>query len=169
MIVELTSIEPLKADCCQVSTTVKMQTTEFIHLKYAFKAARRATVSFASTLSIKKSPSLSRVSLERKVVGFLTSGCKALKTMSKCFLEGNLTRTRAFAFTTHSSPLSKRNKRRLKWNRREERLSGYFEAMLFLLQSASLLVPSLLPLLGCLWPLVLLLCPVLLSACTLHL
>jgi hypothetical protein len=111
--VELNSTEPLKEDRCQVSTTAKTQATEFIHLKYAFNAVRRATVSFASTFSTKKSPSLSKVSLERKVVGFLVSGCKALKTIFKCFLEGNLRRTRAFAFTIYISPLSKKNKRRL--------------------------------------------------------
>jgi hypothetical protein len=55
---------------------------EPIHLKYAFDAARRAIVSFASILKTKNLPSLRKLAHERNVTGLPTSGSKALKTVS---------------------------------------------------------------------------------------
>jgi hypothetical protein len=86
------------ADCYCLFRTSSTFKAEFIHLKYAFKAARRATVSLASIFRTRNNPSFSKLAEERKVVGFFDSGLRELNTVSRCFLEGSLMRIVAFAF-----------------------------------------------------------------------
>ncbi|MEM4243989.1 MAG: hypothetical protein QXP44_04220 [Candidatus Bathyarchaeia archaeon] len=81
------------------STVSIIFTADAIHRKYAFKAARNATVSFASTLRIKKLPSRCKTAFARRVAGLLASGAKASKTVAKYFSESKRKRTVAFAFT----------------------------------------------------------------------
>jgi len=71
---------------------------EFIHLRYAFSAARSATVSLASIFKIRKLPSFAKLACERALVGLLTSGSKDLRIVSNFFPEGNFKRTVALAF-----------------------------------------------------------------------
>jgi hypothetical protein len=78
--------------------TSKTSTAEFIHLRYAFRAARNAIVSFAFIFKTKNEPSFFKSAADRMVVAFLVSGSTALKIVSKRFFDVNFKRTLAAAF-----------------------------------------------------------------------
>jgi hypothetical protein len=71
---------------------------EHIHRRYAFKAARRATVSRASTFNTRVKPSAATETFARSPTCFLTSGVKAFKTASSCLFDPKGRRTIAFDF-----------------------------------------------------------------------
>jgi hypothetical protein len=77
---------------------------EFIHLRYAFKDARNATVSSASTLKMRNLPPPLKSGRDLVVLGLLASGSKELRTVCNFSFVGNFKRTVAFAFkaTTHT-------------------------------------------------------------------
>jgi len=72
---------------------------EFIHLRYAFKDARNATVSSASTLKTRDRSSFFKIVLARVVAGLLTSGFNELRIVCNFFSEENFKRMFAFVFT----------------------------------------------------------------------
>jgi hypothetical protein len=71
---------------------------EFIHLRYAFRDARSATVSSASTLKIRDPSSCFKSVRARVVAGFLTSGFRELRTVCNFSFEENFKRTVALVF-----------------------------------------------------------------------
>jgi hypothetical protein len=83
----------------EFSSTSRTFAVESIHRRYAFNAARKATVSLASIERAKQFPSFAKATLERLFTGALASGDKAAITVSSCFSDGNRKRTVAFAFT----------------------------------------------------------------------
>ena len=72
---------------------------EFIHLRYAFRDARKATVSSASTLKTRESSFCFKSVRARVLAGFLASGFRELRTVCNFFFEENFKRMVAFVFT----------------------------------------------------------------------
>jgi MtN3 and saliva related transmembrane protein len=70
---------------------------ELIHLKKAFSVARNATVSSASTVSIRNELSFSNFTLARLVANVLVSGFRALRSVVSCLSDSNFKRIVAFA------------------------------------------------------------------------
>ena len=82
-------------------TICRTSITEFIHLRYEFKVARRAIVSWASIFNVKDDVSFSRVVFERDVACLWSSGLTASKTVSRFLLDENLRRTQAEALMNY--------------------------------------------------------------------
>jgi hypothetical protein len=75
---------------------------EFIHLRYAFRDARNATVSSASTLKIRDPFFCFKSVRARVVAGFFASGFKELRTVCNFRFEENFNRMVAFVFTARA-------------------------------------------------------------------
>jgi len=71
---------------------------EHIHLRYAFKVARKAAVSLASTARTNPDSSLQRTTLARLATGELGSGARASKSVVRCLSDESCKRIFAFAF-----------------------------------------------------------------------
>ena len=71
---------------------------EFIHLRYAFREARSATVSSASTFRIRDPSSCFKRVRARVVAGFVASGFKEFRTVCNFSFEENFKRMVALVF-----------------------------------------------------------------------
>jgi hypothetical protein len=99
---------------------------EFIHLRYAFKDARNATVSSASTLKTRVRSSILKSVLARVVAGLLTSGFNELRTVCNFFSEENFKRTFAFVFAAMAPNLLINVKMAVEQKSDREQLGGFW-------------------------------------------